>query len=182
MILPVFLWAALAACGSAGEYTYHFDKLSNVHLITGMPFFHQKAFQCGPATLAAVLNYYGETLATEKIADAVFREKLRATTTLDMLLYPRQIGYASEYYEGSVTDLKEAVKNKVPLIVMVDYGLGPVSKYHFLVVAGYSSEGVIPNSEKLENSVVPWNIFINQWGKTHNWTLRIQPRQGPCEE
>ncbi len=174
-MLSAFLWVILVSCETAGPYPYSFDDIHEIHQIKGVPFFPQKAFQCGPAALTGVLNFYGENLTPEKIKDAVFRKSLRATTTLDMLLFPRQIGFSSRYYKGSPQDLKKSVDNAIPVIVMVDYGLGPVSRNHFMVVVGYTSDAVILNSDTRESIRLPWEKFLNQWEKTNYWTLRIDP-------
>lgn len=174
-MLLTFFWVVVAACGPTGPYHYSFKDIREIHRITGVPFFPRKAFQCGPASLAGVLNFYGENLTPEKIKNKVFRKNLRATTTLDMLLYPRQIGFVSRHYKGNPKDLKTAIDNRIPLIVMVDYGLGPVSRNHFMVVVGYTSEAVIINSDTFESAFYPWRKFLNQWEKTNYWTLRIEP-------
>ena len=145
-------------------------------VITGVPFFAQDDYQCGPACLAGVLNFLGEKTSPEAVAGKIFREGIRGTTTLDMALYPRTIGYDSRWYSGSIADLRRAVDSGQPRIVFVDYGIGPVSAFHFMVVVGYSPEGAIVNSGGDEHKVIAWPSFMGPWEKTGYWTLEIMPK------
>ena len=147
-----------------------FVKVENV------PFYSQLAYQCGPACLAGVLNFYGENVTPDEIAKAIFRENIGGTVTLDMMLYARQKGFSATWYNGSANDIQQAVDKGVPLIVMVDLGIANISKNHYLVVVGYSMEGVIANSGKNREKHIRWDHFLSQWERAEHWTLRIIPK------
>ncbi len=144
-------------------------------LIEDVPFFPQNDFQCGPSSLAGVLNYYGKNISPLLIADKIFQQKVRGTLSIDMALFARELGFISQWYAGDMNDLRKNIDNDHPLIVMVDLGFGPVHKHHYLVVVGYESKGVIVNSGAHQNKRVPWNRFQNQWSRAQFWTLRILP-------
>lgn len=144
-----------------------------------VPFFPQSRYQCGPASLAGVLKFYGDEIHPEEIADVIYRGDIRGTVSLDLALYPRQRGFASRWYNGSAEDLKRNVDRGAPLVVMVDRGLSRIRAHHFMVVTGYDSEGVIVNSGKSRGKVVPWGLFLRQWQRTQNWTLLITPEKVP---
>lgn len=142
-------------------------------LIDGLPFHPQETYQCGPASLAGVMNHLGYEVSPETIADAIFRKDLHGTLSLDLALYPRTVGLKSRFYEGSVADLMAAIDSGIPLVVMVDNGVGPVSSYHFMVVAGYAPDAVIVNSGRTRGQRQPWNDFIATWDRAGRWTLRV---------
>lgn len=144
-------------------------------LIENVPFFPQSDFQCGPSSLAGVLNYYGKNLSPSQVAEKIFREKLRGTLSIDMALYARELGFFAEWYSGDMKDLRKNIDSNRPLIAMVDLGLGPVQKPHYLVVVGYEPKGVIVNSGAHQHKRVPWNRFQNQWNRSNFWTLQIHP-------
>jgi ABC-type bacteriocin/lantibiotic exporter with double-glycine peptidase domain len=144
-------------------------------LIKNVPFYPQTDFQCGPSSLAGVLNYYGKHISPSQIAEQIFDEKIRGTLSIDMALYARDQGFVAEWYTGAVKDLRENIDNNLPLIAMIDLGVGPVQRPHFLVVVGYDSKGVIVNSGGDQHKIIPWNRFQNQWSRTSLWTLRIHP-------
>jgi ABC-type bacteriocin/lantibiotic exporter with double-glycine peptidase domain len=143
--------------------------------IEGVPFFPQSHYQCGPAALAGVLNYYGDDISPEEIAEAIYRKKIRGTVSLDMALYPRERGFSSRWYSGSIEDIQRAVGEGIPLIVMVDRGVAWISAHHFMVVTGYAPVGIVANTGKTPGKIIPWNRFLSHWHKTQNWTLLITP-------
>ena len=144
--------------------------------VENVPFYSQLTYQCGPASLSGVLNFYGEEETPDKIARAIFRGNIRGTVTLDMVLYAREKGFSARWYSGSTHDIQCAVDGGVPLIVMVDLGFANLSKYHYMVVVGYEPEGVIVNSGKEREKLIRWGRFLSPWKRTKCWTLRIEPK------
>jgi hypothetical protein len=144
-----------------------------------VPFYPQVSFQCGPASLAGVLNFFGEGVTPDEIAEAVFRKDIRGTVTLDMVLYARKRGFLAEWYNGSVDDIRRSVDDGVPLIVMVDFGFANVRKNHYMVVVGYTPEGVIANSGKTREKLISWDYFLARWDRTKRWALRIEQKREP---
>jgi ABC-type bacteriocin/lantibiotic exporter with double-glycine peptidase domain len=142
-----------------------------------VPFFPQLDYQCGPASLAGVLNYYGKSVTAEEVAGAIFRPNIRGTVTLDMVLYAREQGLSANWYSGSVGDLVRAMNEGVPLIVMVDFGFGRISKNHFMVVVGYGPDGIIANSGASRETLISWKDFLPTWERANCWTLRIEARE-----
>jgi predicted double-glycine peptidase len=176
----VCLWCIflffLGACSTTDKYRDQESReIMPYRVIENVPFFPQKDFQCGPSSLAGVLNYHGKNTFPSQIADKIFKEKIRGTLSIDMAIYARQQGFVAHWYEGDTKDLRENIDNNRPLIAMVDLGLGPVQKPHFLVVVGYGPKGVVVNSGAHQHKLVSWNRFQNQWNRTSSWTLRIFP-------
>lgn len=162
---------------SPGAKKLYIARPSQTVLIRDVPFFPQLDYQCGPASLAGVLNYYGDTVTPDEIAEAIYREKIRGTVSLDMVLYARQRGFTSKWYEGSTDDIVRAVDNGNPLVVMIDLGFSLARAYHYMVITGYSSEGVIANTGTTPQKLISWERFMPQWEKTHNWTLLVTPKE-----
>ncbi|MFH1091956.1 MAG: C39 family peptidase [Pseudomonadota bacterium] len=173
------LAAVLLGCaGDKGVRAIDFVAPSGSRLIEGVPFFPQEAYQCGPASLAGVLQYYGDRVTPEEIAPSIFRKELGGAVTLDMVLYARQRGFGAEWYSGGLPDLHRAVTGDAPLIVMVDQGFAGLSRLHFMVTVGYRPEGVVVNSGRSRGQVIEWQAFLGQWRRTNYWTLRLTPKHG----
>ena len=162
---------------SAGAKELNIARPSQTVLIRDVPFFPQLDYQCGPASLAGVLNYYGDTVTPGEIAEAIYRQKIRGTVSLDMVLYARQRGFASKWYEGGTDDIVRAVDSGSPLVVMIDRGFSLARVYHYMVITGYSFEGVIANTGTTPQKLIFWERFMSQWERTHNWTLLVTPKE-----
>ncbi|MBW2338773.1 MAG: C39 family peptidase [Deltaproteobacteria bacterium] len=150
--------------------------------VKNVPFYAQLDFQCGPASLAEVLTFYGEDVTPDEVADAIFRKSIRGTVTIDMVLYARRKGFAARWYSGSADDIRRSVDRGVPLIVMVDLGFANISNNHYMVVVGYNPDGVIVNSAKAREKLITWNYFLSRWDRTDRWTLRIYSKTQPKTE
>jgi ABC-type bacteriocin/lantibiotic exporter with double-glycine peptidase domain len=150
------------------------ETQKNVHLIENVPFFPQEEYQCGPASLAGVLNYYGLKISPEEIANEIYSKSARGTLTIDMVLFAQKIGMSAKQYSGSLDDIRKNIDNKNPVIVMIDTGIFFVQQYHFMVITGYNEEGIIVNSGKVQNKFMPENNFLNMWEKTKYWMLEIR--------
>ncbi len=140
----------------------------------GVPFFPQEDFQCGPASLAGVLNFHGVQATPQELAAEVFRPDQRGTLGLDMALAARNRGLTARFYEGSAADLAQGLSRGLPLILLLDLGLGPVQRLHFVVATGYGPEGVTLNSGRDQGLLMAWPRFMDQWNRTGRWTLWIE--------
>ncbi|MEW5726001.1 MAG: cysteine peptidase family C39 domain-containing protein, partial [Thermodesulfobacteriota bacterium] len=110
-----------------------------------MPAYSDRDRRCGPAALAAVLNFHGAGVSPGEAAGAVFREDLRGSLGLDLTLYARSLGYPARWLTGRPEELTKAAEAGLPLIVMLDRGLAGVARLHFIVAAGYGPVGVTLN-------------------------------------
>jgi predicted double-glycine peptidase len=149
---------------------------SSSRLIDHVPFFPQEIYQCGPASLAGVLNYWGILITPEEIASEIYSRSAKGTLNIDMVWYAEKKGLKADFYNGSVEDLKNKVDSGFPLIVMVDYGFEMFRQNHFMVVVGYSNHRIIANSGREPLKNIALKSFTQSWKKTKNWTLWITPR------
>lgn len=146
----------------------------DARIIKSVPFFPQEDYQCGPASMASVLNYQGLKTAPEEVAAAIYSKSARGTLNFDMVFFAERQGLSARQYPGNLADLKSRINRSSPLIVMVDYGFWAYQKNHFMVVVGYDSGNVIVHSGKDSYKPVPVDAFLKAWRKTNNWTLLIQ--------
>jgi ABC-type bacteriocin/lantibiotic exporter with double-glycine peptidase domain len=147
------------------------------HYIPGVPFFPQSKHQCGPASLASVLNYYGCPITPEEIAEKIYEKRLKGSLGIDLLLYAQRMGFSAKAYRGTLTDLKDHVSKGQPLIVFQDLGYPPFPVRHFSVIIGYDEgKGVlILYSGKQRDKVTSYGRFLRSWREMDYWTLLILP-------
>jgi hypothetical protein len=142
--------------------------------IIKVPFYPQKEYQCGPASLAAVLNFWGVPVTPEDVAKDIYSRSARGTLSIDMVLYAKEKGLEASWYAGGPDDLRQEIDSGLPLIVLVDRGFSVFQVNHFMVVVGYSGKGVIVNSGRDEKEFVPMDEFLREWERTRFWTLLIR--------
>lgn len=145
-------------------------------MIEGVPFYPQEAYQCGPSSLAAVLDYYSIDISPEEIAREIYSKSARGTLNMDMVFYAENKGLVVRQYSGSVEDIKQNIDAGGPVIVMVDYGFSLYQKNHFMVVIGYNNKGIISNSGREQFKFIPFHDFHKTWRKTKFWTLVANAR------
>lgn len=147
---------------------------SDQHMIENVPFYPQETYQCGPASLAAVLNYWRIPEKPDYIAKDIFSKNARGTLSIDMVIYAQKKGLFALQYKGSLEDLKINIDAGYPIIVLVDYGISFYQANHFMVVVGYNENGVIVNSGKDSNVFITNNDFQKVWKRADYWTLLIK--------
>jgi hypothetical protein len=149
-------------------------RVDSGRVLEGVPFYPQERYQCGPASLAAVLNYWGVKVSPEEIATDIYSKTARGTLDIDMMTYVLGKGLEADISAGGMKDLIRSIDEGYPLLVLVDYGFWVYQQNHFMVVVGYNSNGVIVNSGMESFKHIPSGDFLKQWEKTNFWTLSVK--------
>lgn len=147
-----------------------------VELIENVPFFPQEQYQCGPASLAGVLNYWGVDISPEEIAEEIYSKSAKGTLDMDMVLYAERKNLKTRDYRGSLEDIREKIDLEHPLIVLVDDGFWIYQNNHFMVVVGYDQNGIVANSGRDQFKYIPFQGFLKSWERTNFWTLLLTPK------
>ena len=142
-------------------------------MIQNVPFHPQEEFQCGPASLAGVLNHWNINVSPEEIASEIYSKSAKGTLNIDMVLYAEKTGLKARQYRGSMEDIKNKIDSGYPLIVLVDEGVLVYQRNHFMVVVGYGEEGILANSGREQHKFIPFKEFLRSWERTKFWTLLI---------
>lgn len=162
---------SLFSCSTVREV----PESGDVHIIENVPFHPQEDFQCGPSSLAIVLNYHGIQVTPDEIAKEIFSGSARGTLNMDMVIYAQRKGLEALQFRGNIEELQKNIDSGFPLIVLVDYGFSVYQVNHFMVILGYSESGVIANSGWSKGKFIAWEKFLKTWEKTHFWTLLVRP-------
>jgi len=168
-----FLLIFLSFCSCAGPS--HIEDSKSLRMISEVPFYRQESYQCGPASLAGVLNYWGTKVSPEQIAREIFSPSAGGTLNLDMILYAEKKGMKALHYQGSVDDIRSKIDLGYPVIVLIDLGFWLYQQNHFMVVVGYYEKGIVANSGKDRLKPIPLKDFIKTWERTNFWTLLVTP-------
>jgi Tfp pilus assembly protein PilF len=119
--------------GSA-DWTEKADEMKSPTIISDVPFFKQTKYNCGPAALASVYNFLGVPQAVEEIAKRIYSREQKGSLNLQLLIDAREQGLTATMYSGSFQRIKDAIDEKIPLILMISAGGDAL---HYVVVVGY---------------------------------------------
>jgi predicted double-glycine peptidase len=170
-ILPLILFSLFSCTG----YVHHTESSAS-HIIENVPFYPQQAYQCGPSSLAGVLNFWGVAVSPAEIAADIYSESAKGTLDVDMIFYAERKGLEARQYEGSIDDIKRNVNSCYPMIVLVDYGFWIHQRNHFMVIIGYNENGVIANSGRERLKFISFHNFLSAWRRTKFWTMLVSPK------
>jgi predicted double-glycine peptidase len=150
-------------------------------ILEGVPYYSQEAYQCGPASLASVLNYWyasqgvPDRVTPEIIGSEIYSPTARGVLGLDLERYARKRGFTVRQLTGTFESLTSNIDAGAPPIILVDYGFGPFQQGHFMVVTGYASDGIVVNSGARKDAFVAREELERIWNKTGCWTLVVTP-------
>lgn len=133
--------------------------------IEGVPFVKQESHWCGPASLASLFAYYGLAVDQDTVARAVYTEKLDGALVTDLENYARSQGFRTYLGRGTADDIKAALREQRPVIVLVDLGFWVMSRPHYLVVTGYDETGFRAHTGYEAGKSFSYKEFDRIWGK-----------------
>lgn len=176
----VAVWAGVLF-GCAGQPLLRPElRLAGVSHHIAVPFFPDNTDQCGPATLASVLTYWGIPTSPLALKEEIYLPRLRGTLPLDLLLAAQARGLKAETYQGSLDNLKSELAAGHPLVAFLNLGYALFPWGHYVVVTGYDDQrqGVYVHSSLERDVFLPYERFLQGWEKTGRWTLLVLPPGG----
>ena len=132
-------------------------------------------YQCGPSTLASVLAFHGNPVPEDMIAEAIYSPTAQGVLLSDIAWFARQQGFQADLRTGNLDDLQEAVAQRLPPIVLLDYGIGHVRRPHFTAITGVLEGGILQLNDKRADDYVRMKRFRRLWKRAGNQYLVITP-------
>ena len=147
-----------------------------------VPFFPQKAYQCGPASLATALNWSGLSVSPEELTDEVFTPLRKGSLQTALISAARRHGRIA-YVSTEMDVIFSEVAAGYPVIILQNLGLSWYPVWHYSVVVGYNipEKYVILRSGATARKIMASRVFENTWARSHYWGLLIlRPDQLPA--
>ncbi len=144
-----------------------------------IPFYRQSDYQCGPAALASVINYWYRKaglpeISIQEIIDSIYSQGARGVLGIDLEIYARKKGFDTIQKSGTVEELKAFINEGIPPLILVSYGFSVYQLDHFMVVKGYNEKGIIVNSKK-PDQFISYKELSRIWKRAGYWMLVIKP-------
>ena len=139
--------------------------------ITDVPFHAQTEFQCGPATLAMVLNYQDVDANVEQLIPQVFLPGRDGSVQPEMIATVRRYGQLAFPIRGTMDALLGHLAAGNPVVVMQNLSLPIYPMWHYAVAIGYDlpEETLILRSGEIERHTMSFSRFNATWARTVRW-------------
>ncbi|MGD2096730.1 MAG: PA2778 family cysteine peptidase [Desulfobacterales bacterium] len=168
----------LSGCTTISTNKWHqtVDSIPAQHKLNTVPFYPQKAYQCGPASLAMVLSWSGLQISPEELTPQVYTPSLKGSLQPAMIAATRRQGKVAYPINGPHALLREIAAGH-PVIVLQNLGLSWIPVWHYAVVIGYDvdAEVVILHSGVTSQKKTSFRTFENTWARGDHWGLLVLP-------
>jgi tetratricopeptide (TPR) repeat protein len=178
----VLLAQALTACATAPRQAKNIlenpPRVSRSHSIDAVPFIEQQAAQCGPATMAMVLEHYGVKSDLNVLVAQILTENKKGSLQSNMVSGARRQGMMAMTLSG-FSDLLREVDAGHPVIVFENLALSWWPQWHYAVVYGYDLDRQLlyMHSGKEKNLSLSFDRFESDWSLGDYWGLVVVPPQ-----
>ena len=181
-IVLVLAMVALAACATpqTERVLKAPSELSPRVELSGVPFFPQAAYQCGPAALAMTLAWSGVSVRARDLVGQVYSPVRQGSLPTEMTSAARRYGRVA-YPVSTLEGLLEEIAAGNPVIVLQDLGLPGFPRWHYAVAFGYDlqREDIVLHSGTEPREVMTLRRFERSWKPGGYWALVVLPPSKP---
>ena len=105
--------------------------------IATTPFYAQEDYQCGPASLAALLNHAGRDATPASLAPQVYLPARQGSLQAELLAATRRHGLLAYVLEPRLEALLREIAAGAPVLVLQNLALDWAPQWHYAVAIGY---------------------------------------------
>lgn len=147
------------------------EKLAPQIELSNVPFHAQTEYQCGPATLAMVLNYQEVDANVDDLIPQVFLPGRDGSVQPEMLATVRRYGQLAIPIRGTMDALLGHLASGEPVVVMQNLALPAFPMWHYAVAIGFDlpNETLILRSGEIERHTMSFSRFDATWARTQRW-------------
>jgi tetratricopeptide (TPR) repeat protein len=152
------------------------DQLPVQASIHSVPFFAQKAYQCGPAAMAMVLEWSGLALSPDDLTPLVYTPERKGSLQANLIGAARRHGRLAYPISGVDCLIREIAAGH-PVIVLQNLGLRWFPRWHYAVAIGYDrpAEQIILHTGLVAQRRVGFATFQRTFRRADQWGLVVLP-------
>jgi tetratricopeptide (TPR) repeat protein len=147
-----------------------------------VPFYPQKAYQCGPSSLAMALTYSDLPITPDALKDQVYTPSQKGSLQIAMIGATRRQGRIAYPIQG-LNSLWPEIAAGYPVIVLQNLGLSWIPVWHYAVAVGYDFQEncIILRTGITERKLVSFARFEKTWARSNYWGMIVlKPTQLPA--
>jgi len=143
--------------------------------LTEVPFFAQSEYQCGPASLAMVMNAAGVKVTPEDLVSQVYVPERKGSLQVEMLAAPRRHGLVTYELAPTYAALIQEIAAGTPVILLQNLGIK--EGWHYAVAIGYDwDNGMLQlRSGGNERQELPFGMNEMAWRRSNYWAMVAVP-------
>jgi hypothetical protein len=164
----------LAGCASTPRLAESTEQaLPRQAWVEDVPFHAQREYQCGPASLAMVLNHDGVDVSMEALIPQVFIPSREGSVQPEMLATVRRHGRIPFVLNDSFDTLLTEIAADNPVVVMQNLSLPAWPMWHYAVAIGYDldAEELILHSGEEAERIESFRRFDATWARSGRWAF-----------
>lgn len=180
IVVRGWVFGLLVLFGCATTSTNQWDQASDSvppqYELNAVPFYPQKEYQCGPASLAMVLSWSGLRVGPDELTPQVYTPSLKGSLQPAMIAAARRRGKVAYPISGAHALLREIAAGH-PVIVLQNLGLSWIPVWHYAVVIGYDVDAdvIILHSGVTRQKKTTFKTFEHTWARGEHWGLLVLP-------
>ena len=169
--------SARLSAQSSGQPGAGDGALPSAAQLTGLPFFAQEDYQCGPAALAIAMGAAGRPVEPADLVGKVFLPAREGSLQAEVLAAPRRSGLLATRLPGTLQAILSEVASGTPVIVFQNLALDAFPRWHYAVLIGYdlgAREAVLHSGTRaaLRMSL---DAFERTWTRAGSWAVAVTP-------
>lgn len=180
MAVGILFLIWLAGCATPQTRQLLTQNSSNLppHIeLAEVPFYPQEIHQCGPASLAMVLNAGGARVTPQDLTPMVYLPAREGSLQVEMLAATRRNGMLAYELAPRLDDLLGEVAAGSPVLVLQNLGLSWYPVWHYAVVVGYDlqREEIVLRSGQERRQTLSLSTFEHTWKRSGYWAMLALP-------
>lgn len=177
VLLPCIMLCACLSTPQTREVYQNNIKLPKVVEHTQTPFYPQKRYQCGPASLATALDVINHHQPLAHVVKRVYLPGRKGSLKYDLLSATRRYGVVAYKLEPKLADLLTELANGRVVIIFQNLGVKLIPRWHYAVAIGYNlrNKTIILRSGKHKRRVTRLKLFERTWKRSNYWAIVVTP-------
>ena len=180
------LTALLSACAGRAPTLPEPSNLTHLPqqaLLQNVPFHAQDEYQCGPASLAMMLNHRDVAATPDDLKDRVYLPERQGTLQVEMVAAARERDLLVYPLDKNLEAILTEIDAGNPVLVMQNLAFNWYPQWHYAVVVGYDlpAEQMIVHSGLNKAQREPFSLFMRTWSRADYWArVTLPPGQLPA--
>lgn len=153
------------------------DTLASTAYIDGLTLYPDEQNQCGPSTLASLLDFYDQSFDFESLSQALVIPEKNGSIRAEMKAQARRHGLIAYQVAPKIEPLFEEIARGNPVIVMQNLAFDRAPQWHYAIVRGFdlANNTVTLQSADQTDYVIPIALFRRTWARAKNWAMVPMP-------